>query len=133
MTSYQTNFAIYHTCDPHVGFLLAWNGIGKHNNMSHYLGLHTTIPNYNRVTRISAHTLGGKFESFCEVNQKFQHFCSFFSSISCHTKGNQAAGQNRACIGVYGIVQTLYKCPGALTPFKGGGGHLSEVKFPVSK
>ena len=61
------------------------------------------------MTRILAHTLGGNFKSFCEVNQKFQRFLLFFFIIPHHTKGNQAAGQNRACIiGAYRIVQALY-------------------------
>ena len=36
VTSYQANFASHHTCDCHVGFLLAWRGIGKYNKMFHY-------------------------------------------------------------------------------------------------
>ena len=51
--------------------------------------------------------LGGNFKSSCEVNQKFQRFLLFFSTPH-HTKGNQAAGQNRARIGAYCVVQTLY-------------------------
>ena len=73
----------------------------------HFHLVHTTIPNYNRVTRIIlAHILGGNFKSFCEVNQKFQRFLLFFS-IPRHIIGNQAAGQNRARIGAY-VMQTLY-------------------------
>ena len=34
VTSYQANFASYHTRDHHVGFLSALPGIGKHNKMS---------------------------------------------------------------------------------------------------
>ena len=59
------------------------------------------------MTRILAHTIGGNLKSFCEVNQKFQRFLLFFSILR-HTKGNQAAGQNRARIGAYRVVQTLY-------------------------
>ena len=57
--------------------------------MSHYFFylVHSTISNYNWVTRILAHTLGGNFESFCEVNPVFEHFVLFFS-IPRHTKGN---------------------------------------------
>ena len=69
--------------------------------------VHSTIPNYNSVTRILAHKLGGNFESFCEVNQKFM--C--FSLSHAIQKGNQAGGgeeQNRARIGVHRIVKTLY-------------------------
>ena len=36
VTSYQANFASHHSRDRHVGFLLAWNGKGKHNKMSRY-------------------------------------------------------------------------------------------------
>ena len=36
VTSYQANFASHYTNDRHVGFLSAWNGIGKHNKMSFY-------------------------------------------------------------------------------------------------
>ena len=70
--------------------------------------VHTTVPNYNRVTRILAHTLGGNSESFCKVNQKFQRFFVVFLYMR-NIKGNQAAGQNHACIGVYHVVQTLYR------------------------
>ena len=59
------------------------------------------------MTRILAHTLGEYFKSFSEVNQKFQRFLMFFS-IRRHTKGNHAAGKNRARIGPYPVVQTLY-------------------------
>ena len=37
MTSYHANFASRHSRDRHVGFLLAWHRIGKHNKMSRYL------------------------------------------------------------------------------------------------
>ena len=94
MTSYQANFASHRTRNRHVGFLSARHGIGKYNKFSvtFYL-VHTTIPNYNRVTRILGYTLGGNFESFCGVNQKFKRFLLFFSVP--HHKGNQVAGQNR--------------------------------------
>ena len=36
VASYQANFASHDTCDHHVGFLLAWHSIGKHNKMSRY-------------------------------------------------------------------------------------------------
>ena len=64
VTSYQANFASHHSRDRHVSFLLAYYGIGKHNKMSRdfYL-VHTTIPNYGRVTRVLANTFG-KFEFF---------------------------------------------------------------------
>ena len=84
VTSYQANFASHHTHNRHVGFLLAWRGIGKYNKMFRYFFLVNTIPNYNSVIRILAHTLGGNFESFCEVNQKLKHF--LFFSIPHHSK-----------------------------------------------
>ena len=34
--SYQANFASHQTRDRHVGFLLAWQGLGKHNKISRY-------------------------------------------------------------------------------------------------
>ena len=37
-----------------------------------------------------AHTLGGNFESFCEVNQKFKRF--FVFSIPHHTKRKPGGG-----------------------------------------
>ena len=91
VTSHQANFASHHTRNPHAGFLLAWQGIGKHNQMSHYLLFHTTIPNYNRVTKILAHRLGGNFKSFCEVDQKCKHF--FFLHHATQ-KGRGFAGAN---------------------------------------
>ena len=36
VTSYQANFPSHHPRDRHVGFLLGWNGLGKHNKMSRY-------------------------------------------------------------------------------------------------
>ena len=60
--------------------------------------------NYNRVTRILAHTLGGNLKSFCKVNQKFQLFLGFFFFIPRHTKGTQAVGQNHTRIGAYRVV-----------------------------
>ena len=110
--SYQANFASHHTHDRHVGFLLACNGIGKHNKMSPYFlfnSYHNTKLKQSDKN-ISTHTLGGNFKSFCEVNRKFQRFL-LFSSIPHHTKGNQAAGQNHLRIGAYRVVQTLaYRC-----------------------
>ena len=43
--------------------------------------------NYNRVARILAHTLGGNFKSFCEVNQKFKHFFFVFHYNAPYKKG----------------------------------------------
>ena len=53
--SYEANFVSHHTCDRHVGFLLAQHGIGKYNKMSHFIKF---IPQYQilTVTRILAHT-----------------------------------------------------------------------------
>ena len=68
---------------------------------------HIIIPSCNWVTRILVHTLYWIFYSFYEVNQKFKHFCSFFS-IPRHTKRKPSVGANRPRIGVYHVVQTLY-------------------------
>ena len=114
VTSYEANFASHHTCDCHVGFLLAWRGIGKHNKMPHYFYLvHTTISNYNRVTKISAHTPVGNFKSFCEVNQKFKHFCFFFVFLfflytTPYKRKPNGKAKSCAYICAYHIVQTLY-------------------------
>ena len=72
--------------------------------------IHTTIPNYNRVTRILAHTLtlGEKFKSFCVVNQKVQEFfVVVVFPIPRHKKGKPGGGANRARIGAYHVVQNL--------------------------
>ena len=102
----KPSLQVIHTRDHHDGFLLPWNGIGKHTKclVTFYL-VHYTI-SFNRVTRILEHILGGNLKLFCEVNQKFQRFLLFFSILR-HTKGNQAAGPNLARIGVYCVVQTL--------------------------
>ena len=34
VTSYRANLESHHTRDRHVGFLLVWNGMGKHNKMA---------------------------------------------------------------------------------------------------
>ena len=53
VTSYEANFASHHTRDSHVGFLLAWYGIGSTTKCSAtFYQVHTTIPNYNIMTRI---------------------------------------------------------------------------------
>ena len=85
VTSYQANFASHLTRDRHVSFLSPHSGIGKKNQMSQnpfYL-VYITVPNYNWVTRILAHTL------------------------SC-TKGTQEAWRTCARISTYLVVQTLY-------------------------
>ena len=81
MTSYQANFASHHTKDRHVGFLLAWHGIGKHNKASHFYLVYTTTPTYNRMTIILAYTIGEKIKLFCKVNPKFKRFLLFFSIL----------------------------------------------------
>ena len=56
VTSYQANFASHDTCDCHVDFLSAQDGIGKkQQNIHNFFLVHTILPNYNRVTRISTH------------------------------------------------------------------------------
>ena len=58
-SSYRANFASHVTRDRHVGFLLPQSGILKYIKMSRTFYLvHIAIPNYNRMTRILAHTLG---------------------------------------------------------------------------
>ena len=102
-------FASHHTRNCHVGFLLAWHGIGKYNKMFPYF---LFSPYYNtklqqHVKNISTHTRGN-FESFCEVNQKIKRFVVVFSLYRAIQKGNQVAGQNCVRIGAYCVVQTLY-------------------------
>ena len=102
MWKYTANFASHRTRDRYFGFFLAWHDRETQQNV---LFLFTYfIPQYQiyRVTRILAHTLGGNFKSLCKVNQKL------FFSIPHHTKGNQVAGQNCACIGECRVVKTLY-------------------------
>ena len=58
MTSYQANSVSHNTCDCHVGFLLVWHGIGKHNKMSCYF-LFSSYHNTKLVQgdkNISTHT-----------------------------------------------------------------------------
>ena len=130
MTSYLANFASHHTRDRHVGFLLAWNGIGKHNKMScltFYL-VHTSITTYNRVTRILVHTHGGNLKSFCEIKSSCVFCC--FSLYHVIQKRNQAAGQNCSRISAYRIMQTLYSLVSLLnivSPMVGGGSLLHEI------
>ena len=52
--------------------------------------VHTTIPNYYRVTGTLAYTRGGHFKPFGKVNQTFKCFCCFFSIH--HTKGKPSGG-----------------------------------------
>ena len=113
VTAYQANFASHHTRDRHVGFLLAYHSNEKQNKMSITLYLvYTKVPNYIRVIKILALTLGGNFKSLYEVNQKFKHFCCCCFSLYCAIqKGNQVAGQNRVRIGAYYILHTPYWSP----------------------
>ena len=57
----------------------------QQNFLTFYL-VHTTIANYISMTRILAHTLGGNFELFCEVNQKFKHFFVVFLDTTPYNK-----------------------------------------------
>ena len=59
--SYQANFASHHTGDRHVVSSLHGIVLEKQQNVSlclffYFVHTCTTLPNYNRVTRISAHT-----------------------------------------------------------------------------
>ena len=91
VTSYQANFASHHTRNRHVSFRFTRAVLENTTKCSvtFYL-VHTTIPNYNSMTRILAHTLDGNFESSCEVNQKFKRvfflffcFCFFVLFLFC--------------------------------------------------
>ena len=90
----QANFTSHHTRDHHIGFLFTRSGIGKYNKCprTFYLVL-TTIPNYNWVTRISAHTFCWNFNSFHEV--KFKCVLLIFS-IPHHTK-RKPSGVAESC------------------------------------
>ena len=86
--------------------------------------VHTTLPNYNWVIRISAHTFAWNSKYF-QVNWKFKHFFVLFfvlffcfspSMLSVH-KGNRETLQNRVHISVYHILQTLYGYT-PLTPYR---------------
>ena len=79
--------------------------LGKCSKTSYLV--HTTLSNYNRVTRISAHTLSWNFKSLHKVNRKFRGFL-LFSSIPHCTKGKQEMLQNHLHVCAYYIVQTLY-------------------------
>ena len=107
---YQANFISHHTRDRHVGFRLAWHGIGKHNKMSRY-SLFSSYRNskLQQSDKNITNTLGGNFKSFCEANQKFKRHLLFFS-IPRHTKRipSGAAVQNRARLGAHRVVQYLY-------------------------
>ena len=72
VTWYQANFASHHTRNCHVGFLFTCDGIGESDKCSiTFYSVYTTLPIFNRVTRISAHPLRWNFTFFREVNRKF--------------------------------------------------------------
>ena len=87
----SSQFSSHHTRYCYVGFLLAWHGIG---NTTKYLRTfylaHITILNYNRVTRIKAHTLGGNFKSFSEV--------FFFQAFFVKKTKRKSSGLARSCV-----------------------------------
>ena len=69
--------------------------------------VHTTIPNYNWVTRIISTHTGWNF--FLRIRKlKVSAFFCCFSLYCAIQKGNQATVQNRAHMGAYRVVQTLY-------------------------
>ena len=98
--SYRANFASHHTRDSHVGFLCTRSGIGKYNKMSRYF-LFSSYHN-TKLQLSDKNTLGGNFNSFCEINQKFKHF--FIFSIPRYTKRKPSSGAMSA----YCVPQTLY-------------------------
>ena len=90
VTSYQANFASHCTRNCHVGFLLACDGIGKNTKCSitFYL-VPTTLPNYNQMTILSAHTHTHSDEIFSMSKSKVQAFLLFFFIHVPHcAKGN---------------------------------------------
>ena len=89
VTSYQANFAKSSYSRPPCWFPLNteqyWK-IQQNTTVTFYLD-HTTIPNYDWVTRMLAHKLGENCNSSHEVNQKCMRFCCCFSlSIPSNTK-----------------------------------------------
>ena len=61
VTSYQANVASHHIRDRHVGFLLAWHGIGKYNKMfrHHLFSLYhnTKLQQSDKKWNISPHSV----------------------------------------------------------------------------
>ena len=92
VTLYQANFA-RHTCVCHIGFLSPRRSrYWGNNKLFHYfLFSLSTIPNYNWVIIISAHTLGWNFKSFHEVNRKFKQFLLFFLHTTLYKRKPRAA------------------------------------------
>ena len=72
---------------------------------------YTTLPNYNKVTKISAHIPRMKFHIFNEVNRKFKHAFFLFSFIQRCVKGNQEMLPNHVHVGAYRVVETIYCVP----------------------
>ena len=85
--SYQANFASHHTPNCHVGFLS--HGAVLENTIkcpkTFYL-VHTTIPNYNWVTRISAHTFNSVEILILSKLIKSSSILLLFFSILCHAE-----------------------------------------------
>ena len=82
----------------------------KQQNVPTFYLVHTTLPNYNHVTRISANTFGWNFITSYEVNRKFKRFL-LLSFIPPCAKGNKEVLPNCARIGGYRVVQTLFDGP----------------------
>ena len=59
------------------------------------------------MTRILAHTLGGNFVSFCEVNKKIKRFLMFFFYTAPYKKETKRRGKITRIV-AYRVVQTLY-------------------------
>ena len=76
----SSQFTSHHIRDRHVGFLFTLSGTGKYNKMANTI---KTLPNYNWVTRILAHTLSGNLNCFYKVlkSKKFKLFLLFFSIL----------------------------------------------------
>ena len=110
MTSYQSKFCKSYQRPPCQVSSLNRRVLGKTTKCSintFYL-VHTTLPNYNRVTRISAHSHTLVYKFFHEVNPKLDLFFLFFS-IPRSTKENQEMLQSRArTLGAYRVVQTVF-------------------------
>ena len=68
--------------------------------------VYTALPNYRRVTRISANTFGWIFKSFHEVNQKFRRFFFLlFCFIFLHTEK-----ETSGCLFATSLCFLLYIC-----------------------
>ena len=71
----------------------------------------TTLPNYNRVIRLSTHTRI-KFQILPWSKSKVP--TNFFFSLPRCAKGNQEILKNSARVSAYHVVQTLYCTPNTL-------------------